>query len=124
MLTEVRICGRKLFHPHMWRVKIDGKKWWYLEGPEMFVDEHGYVAGLKDMPMPVQLGFKDAWENNCFFSEKYSARHSYGWKLMLDKLQKEGYEVVVFSRGRRMGVTRMPRTKNPLTDIPIAPVLV
>lgn len=104
MKTEVRICGRKLFYRHMWRVEIDGKKWLYLEKTEMFVDEHGYVTPRKDMPLPVQIGFTMAWKNNCSLSEKYSARRSYGWKLLISNLQEEGRHIVVFSRGRHMGI--------------------
>ena len=70
MLTEVRICGRKLFHRDMWKVLIDGKKWLYLSRPEMFVDPNGLVAGKKDMPIPVRLGFLLAWENNTGMGEQ------------------------------------------------------
>ena len=105
MLTEVRICGRKLFHRDMWKVLIDGKKWLYLSRPEMFVDPNGLVAGKKDMPIPVRLGFLLAWENNkLILPERYFHRHSYAWKLLIDTLQREGHDIVVFSRGHRMGV--------------------
>ena len=103
-MIEVRICGRKLFYRHMWRVEIDGKKWLYLEKTEIFVDEHGYVTPRKDMPLPVQIGFTIALENNWALYEKYSRRRSYGWQLLIRHLQEEGRCIVVCSRGRRMGI--------------------
>lgn len=125
MLTEVRVCGRKLFYPHMWRVLINGKKWWYLEKPEMFVDEHGYVTPKKGLPIPVHLGFLLAWENNkLMLHERYSHRRSYAWKLLIGTLQREGRNIVVFSRGRRMGlVTLVDESDIPPKKIPILPVL-
>lgn len=115
MKTEVRICGRKLFYPHMWRVLIDGQKWWYLEKTEMFVDEHACVTPKKGMPLDVQLGFDLVWNNNdCVLYEKYSARRSHGWKLMLDNLQKGGRHIMVVSRGRRMGVIELVDESNNL----------
>lgn len=104
MIDEVRICGHKLFYRHMWRVLINGKKWWYLEKTEIFVDEHGYATPRKDMPLAVQIGFIMAWENDWVLYEKYSRRSSYGWQLLICNLQEEGRHIVVCSRGRRMGI--------------------
>lgn len=117
MITQVRIRGRKLFYRHMWRVEIDGKKWLYLDGTEMFVDEHGYVTPRKDMPLPVQLGFIMAWENTWVLYEKYSRRRSYGWQVLIDNLQQKGRHIVVMSRGHRMGLVELvDEPKNSLTN--------
>lgn len=126
MIDEVRICGRKLFHPHMWRILINGKKWLYDHTHDCFIEKvDGQVVAKKDMPLPVQLGFRFTWERNkSVLYSRYSRRHSYGWKLLIGNLQSEGDDVVVCSRGRRMGYIQADPPKNPLTDIPIAPVLV
>lgn len=131
MLTEVRICGRKLFHHDVWRVLINGHKWLYDANNDCFMEKYGMgdygkAVAKKDMPIDVHLGFSLAWDGNkLFLYMRYSQRHSYGWKLLIGNLQAEGRNIVIVSRGRRMGVLRfVDDTNNPLKKIPTLPVLV
>lgn len=143
METEVRICGRKLFHHDVWRVLIDGCKWLYDENNDCFIrcyDRYmGYkhlwviceddfwdvyppvdgpaMVSKKDMPIPVQVGFYWAWEDNkLILHEKYSHRHSYAWQIFIGNLRMENRDLIVVSRGRRMGVIQLVKEGNLLTN--------
>ena len=125
MLTEVRICGRKLFHHDVWRVRINGHKWLYDKNNDCFMEKHGMgdygkAVAEKDMPIDVRLGFALAWDkSNYLLYRKYSDRRSRGWKLMLDNLYKMGRTIVVASHGRRMGMMELVLSGEPLKDVPV-----
>ena len=140
METEVRICGHKRFHHGVWRVLIDRHKWLYDENDDCFIrcydrfngykhlwviqdseyeskEDRAQQVSLKDMPIPVQVGFKMAWGNSkCFLNERYSHRHSYAWQIFIGNLRRRNRDFVVVSRGRRMGVIQLVTDGNLLTN--------